>query len=74
VNVNNPQQAVDSLLGQFKNQVMMMLNETADEFDARELTDEQKFIYNEFTAAFGQKVLSMRVTVQEMNNGQRNNN
>lgn len=55
------QEALNQLLGQFKQQVLMMLNETADEFDELDLTDEQRDIYNKFTASFGQKVLSLQV-------------
>lgn len=58
------QQAVEQLLGQFKGQVMKMLNETADEFDKRELTDDQRRIYNDFTADFGQKILSIQAVAQ----------
>lgn len=58
------QEALNQLLGQFKQQVLMMLNETADEFDKLDLTDEQRDIYNKFTASFGQKVLSIQVKAQ----------
>jgi len=43
---------------------MTMLNETADEFDAMEMTDDQKRIYNKFTGIFGKKVLDMQLKIE----------
>jgi hypothetical protein len=57
-------EVVNELLGQFKREILQMLNETADEFDKLGLSDEQRKTYNDFTGTFGQKVLSMRATVK----------
>lgn len=54
------QETLDQIVGQIKNDILMMLNATADEFDAMELTDPQREIYNKFTGVFGQKVLAIR--------------
>ena len=58
------QKVVDQIVGQVKGQVMMLLNSTADLFDAKELTDEQRQVYNDFTAHFGQEVLKIRLEVK----------
>lgn len=63
--MDTPDQALQRLLGQFKAAVIDMLNKTADEFDARELTDDQRRVYNDFTGSFGQKVLSLQITLTE---------
>jgi hypothetical protein len=63
--MDNQQEAVNQLLGQFKSRVLMLLNETADEFDARELTDAQREIYNDFTGQFGQKVLAIKMEIEK---------
>jgi hypothetical protein len=52
---------VEQLVGQLKVLVMQMLNETADEFDEKDLTPEQRQTYNDFTGVFGNKILSLRL-------------
>lgn len=58
------QRAADAILGEFKKQVMMMLNETADEFDALKLNNKQRKVYNDFVGAFGQKVLALQIKLE----------
>lgn len=57
------QQAVEELFGQFKYQIMMLLNETADEFDDKLKTEEARKVYNDFTGTFGNKVLGLKINV-----------
>lgn len=60
--MTDQEKALNQLLGQFKSIVMQLLNETADEFDAKIKDPEQREIYNAFTGRFGQKVLAIQVT------------
>jgi hypothetical protein len=54
------EEQLQRLFGQFKTQILMLLNETADEFDKLDLTDEQREMYNKFTETFGRKVLNLQ--------------
>lgn len=60
----NNQEAINQLFGQFKFKVMMLLNDTADEFDKLDLNDEQRKTYNDFTGSFGKKVLEINAVVE----------
>lgn len=61
----NPQELADQLMGEFKKQALQLLNETADEFDAMGMTDEQRQTYNDFTGKYGQKILQLKITLKE---------
>lgn len=58
-------QQLQHLFGEFKRQVLMLLNETADEFDQMELSDPERELYNKFTEVFGRKVLALQINLEE---------
>lgn len=58
------QRDLDRIIAYFKGEVLVLLNETAIEFDRRDLSYEQRQVYNDFTAEFSNKIIGIRMEVE----------
>lgn len=57
------QEAVDNIVLQTKEVVLAMVKETSKEFDARELTQDQTKIMNDYIVSLTEKLVYLRLEV-----------